>query len=406
MADELSFGKNMPAQIWQARHAPLLWQLLAERMERYTMGESSSVPLETAEELSRSLVFSVSKALRAGAPPDTADGQTLLRLAWAEIERDIADGKNLLHRVDETLPGVPNHALADTLRELALFFKRYDFRFFAHRLPCSIDYQLLIPVSEQLEGIDYINAYLRRLLTELAVLHAVGSNAADPLLSRVSPHAAEELMGLLEPVLDGALGKALLCLPFDTLCMEDGERALLYTHLRGLPVPALARQLTGAAEIVCDFTGLWQQADRAYLKQAARTAAPRFGAAVAAGDLRGLFPPARTLPAPAAVFIDGPAMEDGRLRALLHETAACRLVSDKIALFRRHIHSLRDADEMLSLCFWGAEQDALFDTLDPASLAPLLRLARQKRRGAPGRLSETGWETRLERRLPRGPGVL
>lgn len=49
---------------------------------------------------------------------------------------------------------------------MAQFFKRYDLWFFAHDIPCAIDYILDAPISEDLQGIDYIIAYLKALIAE------------------------------------------------------------------------------------------------------------------------------------------------------------------------------------------------------------------------------------------------
>jgi len=53
----------------------------------------------------------------------------------------------------------------DTLTNIDFFFKRYDYHFFAHEIP-DIFYQLNQPVPQELQGIEYVNEYLSRLLKE------------------------------------------------------------------------------------------------------------------------------------------------------------------------------------------------------------------------------------------------
>ncbi|MEG2597380.1 MAG: DUF6179 domain-containing protein, partial [Oscillospiraceae bacterium] len=43
-----------------------LWILLAQRTERYTMGDSSSVPVEIAEELWKSICYCITVCQKAG----------------------------------------------------------------------------------------------------------------------------------------------------------------------------------------------------------------------------------------------------------------------------------------------------------------------------------------------------
>ena len=57
-------------------------------------------------------------------------------------------------------------ALRTTLSSLLNGLKRYDAVFFAHHVPGDIDYQLCMPVSESLMGVDYALCYLQRLELE------------------------------------------------------------------------------------------------------------------------------------------------------------------------------------------------------------------------------------------------
>lgn len=121
-----------------------LWRLLTERTQRYTMGESSSVRMETAESLFQSILFSLQYYLKstqkniACLKEEPLDA--LLKKSWKVIESQMERGKLLLKRVTETAPGIENISYRDTISELNIFFKQYDFRFFAHAIPCDIDY--------------------------------------------------------------------------------------------------------------------------------------------------------------------------------------------------------------------------------------------------------------------------
>ena len=147
-----------------------LWTLLGKVTERYTMGDSSSVPVEIAEELLKSITFLLNKEMK--------NSQSIVKLfeseslesawkdSWATIEKDIAKGKELLEEVMKTSTGIENISYEDTVVEIEKGIKVYDYRFFAHEISCSIDYQLSNAVSEDLQGIDLINEYLTRLLFE------------------------------------------------------------------------------------------------------------------------------------------------------------------------------------------------------------------------------------------------
>lgn len=146
-------------------------RLLAARTERYTMGESSSVTVETAQALLESIRYTLALGCEvqghspAALPQDTSLS-ALLMAGQAEAERRAKAGKALLTRAKVLLSDIDDAALQETLAELGQFFRRYDLWFFAHDIPCAIDYILDMPISEDLQGIDYVNAYLQTLLAE------------------------------------------------------------------------------------------------------------------------------------------------------------------------------------------------------------------------------------------------
>lgn len=148
-----------------------LLRLLAARTERYTMGESSSVTVETAQALLQSICYTLALGRETqerspAAPPVGISLPALLLAGQGEVERRVKAGRALLTRAKVLLSDINDAALQETLAELEQFFKRYDLWFFAHDIPCAIDYILDAPISEDLQGIDYVNAYLKALIAE------------------------------------------------------------------------------------------------------------------------------------------------------------------------------------------------------------------------------------------------
>lgn len=102
-----------------------LWRLLAVQATRYTMGDSSSVALETAENLLESLCFTLGAYFDQGAEGPEAllrgglDG--LLERAQNALERKVEAGKALWKRACLSLPEVESVSLRDTLKGSAFF---------------------------------------------------------------------------------------------------------------------------------------------------------------------------------------------------------------------------------------------------------------------------------------------
>ena len=140
----------------------------------YTCGESSSVSAYEGRELAESALYVL------GLNDATAQ-QTLDLLCsddvvaiWTrkrgELESRIPDVMELWQRVIAIMPPIRNIALRDTLASIGRLPQAYDTFFAAHEVPASIDYPLGEPVSDKLRGLDYVEAWLMRLLEEAQFL--------------------------------------------------------------------------------------------------------------------------------------------------------------------------------------------------------------------------------------------
>lgn len=261
-----------------------LWNLLANRTERYTMGDSSSIPIETAEELMKSISFTIGLITKTSL--NSVDlllkenFEVLLKQGRERIISEIEAGKELLCKVLDSTPTPAPLFYEDTLVSLNAFFKNYDFRFFAHITPHTF-YQLQQPISQKLQGIEFVNEYLRRLL---------------------------------------------------------------YENETGL-----------TAHNACE---------KYYCEEVRSSSAMQ--------------------------FTDNDTMDDELLRELIFKINDCNVISDKIALAKREVHSLRDMVEVLNICFWSDEINALFDELSSTEISLLIEYINTKTQDWH---SETGWET-------------
>ena len=188
--------------------------LLAWQTRKYTKGESSSVTVETAQELLASLRYTLAvvseethipreRLMTEELPPLIRQGQELLQ---GRLER----AKQLWAAAGRTAPGLRNVYYADTLSGIGDYFKRYDLYFFAHMKPPCIDYPLLVAANEALQGLDFTEEYLKRVLTENLILSRFDGGAVRGLLRTVHSGIEEAYLNLCEQPLTNALGLALL----------------------------------------------------------------------------------------------------------------------------------------------------------------------------------------------------
>ncbi|MEG1720382.1 MAG: DUF6179 domain-containing protein [Pseudoflavonifractor sp.] len=157
------FAKLTPAQNEDVQNQ--LMALLARQAELYTMGESSSIPTETAQELLDSILYTLELALleggrsstllpNGGVKPAFLQGQTLL-----EEKFNLAKQLFLEKRRSNVLLDDPLYRVA-LQQDLPKFFHDYDWRYFAQRSPILPDHLLAEPLGER-RGISYVLCFLQ-----------------------------------------------------------------------------------------------------------------------------------------------------------------------------------------------------------------------------------------------------
>lgn len=270
-----------------------LWHMLSRLTGKYTMGDSTSVPVETAGELMTSLCFTLGKYLRENKQPPkllvTSELDKVFKLGQKIIEIKIETGKQLWKAACLSAPDVDNISFRDTLRSIEVFFKRYDYRFLAHQIPCEIDYQLCHPVPGDELGIEYINEYLHRIIVENSFLHHFDCQRVRRLLESYCPDYQGLLINLCEPVIVNAVGLTLIGSEPRALDISDNDRACLAELFEPLSEEQLKNALIEAAVRLAHTLGIKNMTEREYLAKTAEELCPRITVALPDGHLHGIF---------------------------------------------------------------------------------------------------------------------
>lgn len=373
--------------------------LLGERTERYTMGESSSVPVEKAEELFKSICFTLGlvAAKQGISSLKTENMSSLLKAGWNIIESMVEEGQGLFKQVIETTVLTENISYNDTLQGIKKFFKRYEYHFFAHEIPGDIDYQLCMPIPEGLQGIQYINEYLHRLLLENRFCEHFGRNGILRLLQSYCSDYKGLLINIFEPVAMNAMGLAVINKNVIDLDISDYDRKRILTELDKWSNNEVVIQLNQVVDIICSQLEINEMQQRNYLYDALFAQYPRVKSQVALKDLNCVFISLLDENSDHRIktqYVDGDMMADEHLRELISEILNCRFISDKIALVNENVHSLRDMSEILNICFWDDELIQLFQTLSSTQITLLNKLVMSK---SMNWQSDTGWEEQLKK---------
>ena len=223
--DELAL--MLPENVAEAFSLEELFALLRERIARYTMGDHTSVPLDTAHRLLEGILYCVDLSRRIPArelPPD-ASLEDRLKAGSAAAKKLAQRAKLLLYEAQHKQPPVTNRTFQETLSALPSFFRAYDADFFAQEIPCSFDYPLCYPVSDLLLGAEYMLDYLRRWVAEALFLRAFPAEALSALYQRYYIDYEELLVNLFLPVTEMATLCALMQSPVRKLTLSNQELA-------------------------------------------------------------------------------------------------------------------------------------------------------------------------------------
>lgn len=288
----LSVGETLTEAEAQAVQEKLLG-LLARRAALYTGGDSSSVRVETARALLEGVAFCLELVFAedGGTLKSllTGDAEALLARGQALCARKTARGRALYARACQTVPELGSVALGDTLSGIGGFFRRYDQRFFAQEIPCMIDYPLALPMDEGLQGVSYVNEYLRRLLMEHAFLSRFAPEKIARLLARALGDYRELPLNLFAPVCANVVGLALLGEDLRALDIPLPALGQLETLFREAPAEAAKRLLAEGAGRACAALGLREPTLTAYVRAAACTLSPYIEVALLHGNLGNVF---------------------------------------------------------------------------------------------------------------------
>jgi hypothetical protein len=345
-----------------------IWNFLGKHTERYTMGDSTSIPIETAEELLNSICFLLGLQLRGLMNVDEVlieeDISDLLKASWSKIDFLMEQGKKLLEAVRKSSPNIENISYNDTLGEIGKFFKKYDYRFFAHKIDCSIDYQLSNPISEKLQGVEYINEYLKALLIENEFCICFDKDNIIYILNSYCSDYKELLINIFEPIVTNAIGLDILGENISTLEISALQREMLLKIFRNLSKTKILEKLRSSAKRVCDILRIADNEKIEYIQKTAVDMYPRIEVGLSTGNIENIFLSFKHEENPKeSEYIDNAAINNERLRNLINEINDCRFISDKIAIVKEEIHSLSDLVEVLGVCFWEDEALELFKTL-------------------------------------------
>lgn len=166
--------------------------LYRKLIQLYTTGSTGSVSKLEAAQILESLSFVL--GIRSGSNPEALkelseqDPNRLFQRKQDELATRVDRALETSRKICVIMPPINNVALRDSLADIGNLEALYDTYFAAHEVPLgNIQYQLSLPISESLLGIDYVQAWLDQLLTETRYISQFTTESCIAVLEQVCP---------------------------------------------------------------------------------------------------------------------------------------------------------------------------------------------------------------------------
>lgn len=359
--------------------------ILKDLILRYTRGDSTSVRIETAEQLLNSIYYSLDAYLRTFSNPE--DGVALLRpetirnayqKGLALVTACVAEAAALYQALARRKLDVPLAVYRSLLeQDLPQFFLMYNVVFGAHDTPCNGDYPLVCD-DMALQGVYYIKQYLENLETETRFCNLFQRDDICRVLENYGricdSDYRESPLNLFELLLNNAIFAVLAGNRAVTLTVSLRQTEALQNRLSRLKDPEIQSTIDAAIGRLQTELGIAAPELTDYIRRYQAGFMERLCNAVANGSPSNLaladLPENRA--AGGTVFAEGNRLSDAAFRLLIKQIWTCKNVSDKIAVITAGVHALTDFLDVLQAdCLCGAEFAAVFGTLTDMELAVL-----------------------------------
>ena len=182
-----------------------LFPILGQLAEKYTAFESTSIPYETAEQLTEAVLYCICEAeqvqTNALVQAEGLSARQAYAIGAAAVEEKTRAALALYHETLQDFDSYGNRCLYDAFQQgLPEFFKWYDTKFMPQETMLTLDYPLLRDLSGQ-TGIDRIYSFIECIHLEQAFLNGFPEGTVKGILSRYNSQYGSLMENVCEIVL-------------------------------------------------------------------------------------------------------------------------------------------------------------------------------------------------------------
>ncbi len=362
--------------------------LLQDKIRQYNHSESSSVRVDTAEYILRSILYT----LDLGLMDDQNDQQLLSKLNYSPVisiyqrglealEEQLKESRFLYQQLTMSQLDHGTVAYESTiLQAIPEFFSKYDLSFGAHDTITSIDY----PVYNDdctVSGIRYIKQYLQKLELENRFCLAFSPTSIKRLLQRYGYIYGIDHRDTLANISEIILGNGIFALLAGDYPGSLNISALQFKILRDMlqsqQEHAIHELIERAQSKLLNHLGLSDGRYIDYYADFPANLTPRIIQARENNSLANIIV-VNSMPSTKVnrQFFQGPKLDSMAFCTLVEQLLQCSDCSAKISLISSQVKSLDDFLDILEAdCLDGHDYQTLFQNLADLELSLLLTAA-------------------------------
>lgn len=357
-------------------------QLLNSQIEKYNNGQSSSVRIEVAEGIMKSILYTIGIQLKTF--PTPKDGVNMLKTTTIEklyqlgrkrIDQKLKATKVLTNLMLENKLDTPQEIYNATVTEgVKGFFKIYNPNFEAHEIHITADYPVCVPINGFV-GIEFMQKYVETINCENIFCRYFSSEAIHCLLSGYQEEYQYLVMNIYEKVLTTAIGCKIIGKDSRDLTISKIQKNYLLNFLSTQSVEQLKEIVLKAAKLLKNELGINAGALEKYIDKSLTIIVMNIVTAVKLNTLDQQFITAKYIEKDYKIkFSEGSKIDDELYRNVIEEIKDCRYTSDKLSIIKSEIHSMSDLEDVIrDAALSKSEIIEVFDLLNPIEIAALLK---------------------------------
>ena len=228
--------------------------IVAKLAEGYTSKESTSITYERAQQLMEAVLYSIREAEKAGQfsliQKDELSTERMYAIGVKCVENKTKEALDLYNGIMTHFSSYGNQCLYDTVvKGLPEFFKWYDCRYDPQNTILTLDYPILMDISEQ-TGIDKIYDFLFCIQLEQIFLNKFPPEYVMEILSKYDKQYKLMIENLCEIVLMNVISHILAGKEISILDFEPEEYLKMQTLIQKENLSDLREKLKNAVKVL------------------------------------------------------------------------------------------------------------------------------------------------------------